>query len=169
MKFRITEKDNQGNITGPHRTGNKRYRAGQIVESDQPLDRLFKNKFELVPDNIPASKPEIVRTVTVTKPPISHLEKPAEDETGEDTPVSVQESEQVEDQESESKPKPRRSQYGKDVTEDFPDAVLLKLKVYYATRKNIYSVVDEEEGEKVVVKTSKSSKNVEKFLEKDLD
>jgi hypothetical protein len=54
MRFRLTEKDAAGNRTGPHFLGPdkkngkfaKVVKPGEIVEFDQHLDVLFKNKFE---------------------------------------------------------------------------------------------------------------------------
>ena len=140
-----------------------------------PLDLLFKGKFERVPDETLPSKPEIVRVVNVTKP-IEPVEpkKPLLPHPNDPEPVlegeTKEESKDSESQqeEAEKKPKPR-SKYGKDVTEDFSEAVLLNLTIYYSERKGVYSVVDSEDGEETVIKTSKSKKNVEKFLEKGLE
>ncbi|MBN1362562.1 MAG: hypothetical protein JW993_18335 [Sedimentisphaerales bacterium] len=61
-RFRLTLKDPAGNRTGPHvfhlggRGGNMRRRkihAGQIVESDEPLDQLFRGKFIRLSDPAP--------------------------------------------------------------------------------------------------------------------
>ncbi len=53
MRFRIVERDAMGNRGGPHSQGpvkhggfSEHYVAGQIVESDRPLDELFRGKFE---------------------------------------------------------------------------------------------------------------------------
>jgi len=68
-RYRLMEKDNMGNKIGPHSCGKvvrgrftEHYLPGQIVESDMPLDKLFRGKFERVSDsNAPVSKPEIVK------------------------------------------------------------------------------------------------------------
>lgn len=62
MKFQLLEKDSQGNKIGSHRTGNRRYKAGDVLESDRHLDRIFRGKFKQVLDaSIPVSKPEIIK------------------------------------------------------------------------------------------------------------
>lgn len=52
-KFRIIERDRMGNKGGGHSCGKvvngrftEHYTAGQIVESDRPLDQTFRGKFE---------------------------------------------------------------------------------------------------------------------------
>src|SRR5512146_2893247 len=60
MKFRLREKDPVGNKIGTHQCGDRLYRAGEVVESERPLDKLFRNKFDKVPDATPASPGEKV-------------------------------------------------------------------------------------------------------------
>jgi hypothetical protein len=63
MKFRLMEKDAQGNKTGSHSQGkvvrgrfSERYRAGDIITTDEPLDKLFRGKFERL-DGGPSPEP----------------------------------------------------------------------------------------------------------------
>lgn len=64
-RYRLMLKDAAGNRTGSHSMGpvgkNRRWarvvKPGEIVESDQPLDELFRNKFERLPDG-PMVEPE---------------------------------------------------------------------------------------------------------------
>ncbi len=61
MRFRLMEKDAQGNRTGKHLVGGmvggkfkgRKYKAGDVVESDRPLDTLFRGKFIRLPDAEP--------------------------------------------------------------------------------------------------------------------
>ncbi len=63
MRFRLRQTDDMGNKTGKHCMGTPTkgnhfptiIKPGQIVESDQPLDQIFHNKFERLPDE---SEPE---------------------------------------------------------------------------------------------------------------
>lgn len=64
-KFRLMEKDAQGNKTGRHCMGpvvkghfSRIVRPGEVIESNDPLDVLFKNKFERLPDATPEPEPE---------------------------------------------------------------------------------------------------------------
>ena len=144
MKFRMTKSDNQGNKTGVHRVGNEKYHAGDVIESDQPLDVLFRNKFERVPDSTKVSEPEIVRTVRTPNIP---------------NPVKEKEVDEVDSSDK------KENTYGKDVTADYPAASTLGLKVFHSAKYKIFTIVDDEDGE-FVVKTSKSKKNISRFLEK---
>ena len=65
MRFRLKTDDGNGNRTGKHLMGpvrNRKFRRtvlpGEVVESDQPLDQLFKNKFERIDDATPKPEPD---------------------------------------------------------------------------------------------------------------
>lgn len=67
MRFRLMTKDASGNKAGVHHMGPvnpktrrwaKTIRPGEIVESDEPLDELFRNKFERLPDITPEPEAE---------------------------------------------------------------------------------------------------------------
>jgi hypothetical protein len=60
MRFRLREKDGNGNPVGVHLMGkvvngrfSRRVMPGEIVESNEPLDQLFKNKFEKLDGDVP--------------------------------------------------------------------------------------------------------------------
>lgn len=60
MRFRLMEKDAVGNRTGAHYMGpvklgkfSKVVRPGEIIESDKPLDEVYRNKFERLHDPTP--------------------------------------------------------------------------------------------------------------------
>lgn len=162
MKFRLKEKDDQGNKIGAHRDGSVRYHRGDIIESDKPLDEILRNKFERVAESTPVSEGEYVPAAKdKQKPDIPQPKKvePVKHEAGEEALEESPASEPA------AKKKPSRSKHGKDVTADFPDAILLKFKVYHKAK--IFTVIDEDGN--VAVKKSKSPTNITKFLEKQLD
>jgi hypothetical protein len=59
-RFRMAVQDAAGNKTGLHRIGDKIFHGGDVVVSDEPLDRLFKNKFERIDYIIPPATQEDV-------------------------------------------------------------------------------------------------------------
>ena len=147
-RYRLKEQDGQGNKTGMHRVGNRRYRAGQTLESDQPLDKLFKNKFDRVEDTAPLSRPEIVRSFD--RPSIPNPRAVVEPGVEKDNPSTP------------TRAKLGKSLHGVDVTDEFRNAELLAMKVYHDLKKDMYRVLDNNSGE--VLKTAKSEKAVQKFL-----
>ena len=61
-KYRLKTNDGHGNKIGRHCIGpivnghfSQTVQPGSIIESDQPLDQLFRNKFELI-SNEPKQK-----------------------------------------------------------------------------------------------------------------
>ena len=63
-RFRLMERDAAGNKVGCHFMGKvvrgvftTVVKPGQIVESDEPLDQLFRNKFQRLDDG-PKPEPE---------------------------------------------------------------------------------------------------------------
>jgi hypothetical protein len=67
MKFRLMTTDKMGNKVGGHSQGkvkngrfSEHYERGQILESDRPLDTLFRGKFERLdgPSPAPESEPK---------------------------------------------------------------------------------------------------------------
>lgn len=154
MKFKMLEKDDAGNRVGPHQIGNQIFRAGQVIDSTAPLDKIFRNKFERVHDGTPASKPEIIATIRPTNlaPVKQTTETVVEDEEVEDTTPSTSDSE------------PSKSKHGEDVTDDFADAELAGMKVF--EKNGSFTVTDAESGE--VMKKAKSDKLITKFLKSQL-
>ncbi len=62
-RFRLMERDAMGNKVGPHSVGPvvngrfaKTYKAGDVIESDRPLDQVFRGKFERLDG--PSPEPE---------------------------------------------------------------------------------------------------------------
>lgn len=155
------EDDGRGNKTGPHRIEEKVYRAGETIETDQPLDKLFRNKFIRLPDGK------------------SKLQQAAEDPPIPEPSSSAKNQDDVEDEDktleetksSTSSKKKYDSKYGANATADFPDAELLKVEVYHNEDKDWFYVIDESdrEGTKVILKRSRSRKNITRYLEKELD
>lgn len=176
MKFRLLKQDGQGNKVGPHRIGNKLYRAGQVLESSRPLDTLVRGKFERVDDpNVKVSKPEIVILPKVrgqseavvdvggegqaNSPSLSSLDQQMKDQLTAHAAAKQENPKAV-------KPKTQPSPHGADVTKDFPDAELAAMKVYHNIKSDLFLVVDDKSGE--VLKKAKSEKLVGKFLKSQL-
>ncbi len=157
MKFELLEKDDAGNRVGPHQVGNQIFRAGQVLESDAPLDQIFRNKFKRVHDNTPSSKPEIIATIRPVKAePVKETAR---------TVVVDEEAEEIVP--SASSPEAPKSKYGMDVTEDFADfaeAELTGMKVF--EKDGSFIVVDVES--ETVLKRAKSDKIIIKFLKSQL-
>lgn len=159
----MLEKDDAGNRVGPHQIGNQIFRAGQVIDSDAPLDKIFRNKFERVHDGTPASKPEIIATIRTTNP--APVTKTVFEQTAKQTTETVVEDEEVEESTtSTSDSEPSKSKHGVDVTDDFADAELAGMKVY--EKNGSFTVTDVESGE--VMKKAKSDKLITKFLKKHL-
>lgn len=172
MKFRLLKVDGQGNKVGPHRMGNKLYRAGQVLESTRPLDTLFRGKFERVTDpNVKVSKPEIVILPKVRGQKEAVVDADGEGQATSPSlpPLDQQMKDQLEshavtkrEKSGETSPNPQ----GADVTDDFPDADLAAMKVYHNIKSDLFLVVDEKSGE--VLKKAKSEELVTKFLKSQL-
>ncbi len=165
MKYQLKEKDQAGNKIGPHRIGNKKYHAGDILQSDMPLDKLFRGKFERVADaNARVSQPEIVKLPKLSMRNNAAAEAVV-DASGVDAesvhPTTLPVVENPIKEEGNVK-----SQHGADVTEDFPNAELTGMKVFHDVGKDVFKVVDP--GSDEVLKRAKTEAIVEKFLKTQL-
>lgn len=167
MKYQLREKDQAGNKIGPHRIGNKKYYAGDVLESSMPLDKLFRGKFVRVADsNVSVSKPEIVKLPKLNRSRVGErIEKTeavavagGEEKATESSPPSLPVKE--------DSVAPAKSEHGVDVTDEFPDAELAAMKIYHSIKTDSYIVVDGKSDE--VLKRSKSDKLVVKFLKSQL-
>ena len=166
MKFRLSVEDRQRNKTGAHLIGNRLYHAGEVVESDRPLDKLFKNKFEKVAASTPAAEGEFVNIVNMTNnPPVPVPHAPAlkQGVEGEDIPENVSSPSipQEEGVVSET------SEHGKDVSSKYPNAHFAGLRVFFDKKTKLFTITDNEDVS-VVVKTTRGTTNVSKFLAKQL-
>jgi hypothetical protein len=171
MKFRLLERDARNNKIGSHRIGNKKYKAGDVLESNRPLDTIFRGKFvRLTDQNTPVSKPEIVKLPKLNAR--NQIEVVAvaggEGQTTESSPPSLDGSGAVKKtafghEESYNKPTvPAKSEHGVNVTDEFPDAELAAMKIYHNIKTDSYIVVDGKSEE--ILKRVKSDKLVVKFL-----
>lgn len=172
MKFRLLSEDPMRNKVGVHRVGDRRYHPGDIVESNERLDTKFKGKFEQVDDHTLTSTGEKVRMPGQTRPAIptpgAVMEKGAGERDasapsvlGAALPPAFNTETTAKKNEDTQKP-PKKSKHGVDVTDEFPDAQLAKLKVFHDVKQDRYIVVDPEKDE--VLKRAASEKPVIKFL-----
>lgn len=163
-------KDTQGNLTGSHRIGNVRYVRGDIVESDEPLDKLFRGKFVKVSEGVPVSEgTHLKRSGKINLRPARAAVAARAGEATVDSPASpLQEQvDRLMESQAKSVKAAKKSPYGTDVTTDFPNAEMLDMKVFNKTNaQKPYTVVDVASGE--VLKQSKSKMLVKKFLDKQL-
>jgi hypothetical protein len=169
MKFRLIEKVGPHKV-GPHYVGEKVYLPGSVIESDQLMDVKFKGKFERVPDDAPVTIPidtEFAGMFTpsgVTPKEGGQLNPPVGPPSasnqflGEKVTIGKQERAK---QAKENQPA-KKSLYGVDVTDEFPDADLANMKVYHDMKKGLYVVVDP--GSNEVIKKAAGDKGVSKFL-----
>lgn len=174
MKFRLVERDAQNNKVGSHYVGNKKYVAGQIIESDTDLCKKFRNKFERVDDAAPASRPEIVQIVkmrtSVKESPKSQpgADGAVQEEGGTGAATGNPPSSTL----KEDKPKTVKAKkaahpkYGVDITDDFPDAIVLAMKVYQDDKTGSTLVIDPESDQ--VLKRAKNVTIISKFLKSQL-
>jgi hypothetical protein len=159
MKFQLMEKDSVGNKTGTHRIGAKRYCAGEVMESNDPLDTLFRNKFVKVPDSTPVS-PGITLKVPGQKKvkPVSALgtAEVLVGERGEKVPSPLPESKAQEED--------PLLRYGVDVTDEFPDALLTRppIRVFHNAKEKRFIAVT---SDGKVVKKTVGEKAMCKFLQ----
>jgi len=115
---------------------------------------------------MPVEAPAIPTAATVKKKEVTAAVD-ADAETTEETEVAKEVDEEIEVV-VEKKLQAFRKKYGTDVTSDFPNAMLLQVAVFQNKKTKQYTVLDiEEDG--MVLKTSKSKVNVEKFLAKQMD
>jgi len=137
-------------VKGKHYEGTKCYKKGDIIASDKPLDKLFRNKFEIVSRPVevdtvgssPSSGPESDPVETLVMTPV------LEEVETEDTITSTSEEEQD-------------VYHGDDVTKKFPDAIAKGVLVYRKGRK--YTVVDFDSNE-VLDSTMTRKAKVEEWL-----
>lgn len=111
---------------GNHADDDKLYKAGDIIKSEKDLDKMFQNKFERIYSNEQLIDPAVVLTPDIPKSPITDADK---DDGG-----------VVKEPPPDSDSAPVDNDLGNDVTEAFPTATTLKLKVF--ENAHWYSVVD---------------------------
>lgn len=175
MKFQLGNsgmgfRDAQGNLTGSHRVGNVRYERGAVIETDQPLDELFRGKFFPVGDDTPVSKGMQLKrkgksALAMKENTEAVVGKGGEDGKPSSPPDTAEERMLKMAGVKKQEPQPK-VKHGLDVTDDFADAELAKMKVFLNPKTDSYIVVDPESGE--VLKRVKTDKLVKKFLKSQL-
>ena len=180
-KFRLKIKDDQGNKIGNHVIGTDVYHAGDVVDTKRPLDKIYRNKFERVPDATPASTPTKLVLGTVDLPDVEDelLERPVIQKPDVAVPhdvapfeelpmpgVVVAEEGAVEDNTntvpSDISDSETAERFGIDVTDEFGGAESANVKVYFKGKNDFYSVVDNESGK--VLKRTKKEETVGEFV-----
>ncbi|MDD5502850.1 MAG: hypothetical protein PHH26_05240 [Candidatus Thermoplasmatota archaeon] len=123
---------------GPHRQDGREYGPGEVIESDLPLNELFRGKFDEIEDSSPTEK----------MPAFPNI--PAPSVVKEDSSPS-------------NPPSPKPSFKGKDETDKYPEAVSLGVSII----KNgaWYVVVDNETGD-ILSDRGLRRKDVDPFLQK---
>jgi hypothetical protein len=162
-------RDAQGNLTGSHRIGNTRYDRGAVIESEEPLDELFRNKFFRVGNDIPTSQGTMLKrkgksALTASKP------EAVVGKGREGVPSTPSLADSPLEQRAQAlgltgKPD-TTSKHGMDVTDEFGDAELAKMKVFLNPKTDSYIIVDPESNE--ILKRVKTDKLVKKFLKSQL-
>ena len=166
MKFRIKLK------CGSHTQDGKKYIAGDTIESNVDLAKIFPFKFVKIEGIAPVNE-------DVAPPDIPMLQEEGKEDSASKSlepsfpEVETQQSNATIPLPSETKEeeiKEEESEYGKDVTAKFPSASKVKLKVY--VKSNWYSVVDPDDGE--VLNEKKLRKRavtefLKDYLEEDVD
>lgn len=123
-----------------------KYVAGDVVPSKIDLVRTFPEKFELV-EGQEVSKGEKLNTPSIPLPNEVKRE------------ITNVESETPEPIESET---PSESEYGQDVSDEFPTASEVNLKVF--EKSKWYTVIDPEEDNEVLNEKKLRKNAVEDFL-----
>jgi len=133
MLFKLKEKVAGHKVAGHVDEKGTVYKPGSIIESSLDLATLFRNKFEKIQDDIdiPVQKPDIPIPVPPGKGEEGFSPSPSEPKPG--TEEEEEEEEGVE------------SEYGKDVTSQYPTAKKIGMKVY--EKSHWYQVIDTEDGE----------------------
>lgn len=163
MRFRLLSSDGKGNRVGNHYQGNMCYKAGDVLESDRDLAKLFRNKFERVADETPLSEGTPVQTVMAGHtPPTVTPSDTVEVEGLTDPPTSTNTTSEVPVDEDVVTTNPKPKSLGEDVTEQYPNADIVGVRVLYNAKKNGYSVVSQEDG--TVLKRYKQPASVKKYL-----
>jgi len=138
-------------------TDGKTYEAEEIIESDVNLENAFRGKFEKVYEP-PEIKKKIPQPTIAKKKPI--ISTPAKGK-GEDK-VAPHTKSSPKPAVTEPKTEHKYSEYGKDISAEFPLAEVVQLVV--CERAHWCTVIDPEDDE-VMNPTKLRKKDVPKFLE----
>lgn len=158
MKFRIKKK------CGNHvHTDGKTYGPGDVIESPDDLTLRFKGKFEKV-------YTEQEEAEASAKPPIPEpdeevdgaLDEIDDDDLDED---DDEEDEEDDDEENDDEDDEEASEHGDDVTDEFPIARKVNVKIY--KKISWYTIVDANDGEVLNEKKLRKAA-VKPFIKKNL-
>jgi len=135
-------------IGGNHQQDGKTYKTGDIVESKHDLAKAFKGQFERIYEQESAKSAQ-------SSPPLS-------EGRGKNGSTSSPPSPNGEGGAGAGGDGSKPSEFGDDVTEQFPDAVKAELKVY-ATKGGWFTVVDPD-GNKALSEKKLRQDAVPEFL-----
>lgn len=159
MRFRLLN----GKHTELRRRGKKKeerevgrsYKVGDVVESDRPLNELYANKFERLPDEEPTE----VRAARKKAEKAGKLPNP-------NPPKPELDPEHVYDQDDETSAS-ISSELGENVTADFPKAVEANLLVL-CDEDEKYHVADPDDPDEALNDKPLSKGQCDKFISKQL-
>ena len=171
-RFRLLASDGRGNKVGNHYANGVCYTAGDVVESSRDLTKLFRNKFEQVAMETPLSAGTPVQTVMAGLQP-QRATLPSDTVEAEgltNPPASINTTDGGglvdEDAMANDTTKPKAKSLGEDVTDKYPNAELVGVRVLYDKKRDGYYVVSPEDG--TVLKKYKRDASVVTHLAKEL-
>lgn len=184
-------------VAGIHRdrtTGTMiEYEAGEVIESDKPLDQMYANKFKRLtgktkrpkdldetldqsghvmdaPKTLAQKRKEKAKTKRIqTNPSDSRFADDDEEEEVEEEETEDEEEGEVEEEDEEEEvstadvSKPKP--HGKEVTDKFPDLAKADLLVFKDKKKG-FTVVDKDSPETILAPHLKTEKAVANFFKK---
>jgi len=156
MKFRLKKR------VGSHIQNGKRYKSGDVVESEIDLCKIFVGKFERAHEEELEDTGKMDTSIRKPQIPLPNSVPPPEDKGGDNTlskPLSSMAS--VPDEAIEEEEEVEESEHGKDITDEYPTAKEIAVKVY--EKASWCVVVDNDDGEVLTVKKLRR-KDVEDFL-----
>ncbi len=152
MKFEL--------LSGRHSNKHGNFKAGDIIDANSDLEKQFVQKFKRRFDLEQVRVEPVASGKKVVPTKVVNVAQPKKDEE----PPAGEEGEGAES--TEAKADEEASQFGTDVTADFPSAVKAKLKVY-KTDKNKFNLVDPTEPNDTINATPcKDAAALEKVIAK---
>lgn len=133
--------------SGLHKDGDKVYKVGSLIESDKDLSQIFKNKFEKVETKTEVITPN--KGLTPSLPSVD-IDKGA----GEPSTPASKSNEQP------------NSDFGKDITKQFPKAKEIGCKVF--EKQNKLFLLDEVDGE-ILNAEPLNKDEIDKFIKQYLE
>ena len=152
--FKLKERSGGHKVASHVDENGREVKPGDVIESSSDLEKLFRNKFERMPETVqgPIPKPSI----PIPLPGQSIEDKGGVDADTSQTPPDSPDSKDKDEEKTEG-------EYGKDVSALFPVAGEVEMKVF--EKNHWYTVVDTEDGEVMNEKKKLRKEEVTGFLE----